>query len=82
MKLNPTLLITATLIGLSAAVTSCQSKGTQSGTHEMGGPRTPRMDNSVMPDRGPVQPTGGGDASATHEMGGPRTPRMTNSSMQ
>jgi hypothetical protein len=82
MKLNPTLLIAAAFVGTSAALTSCQTKGDLSGTHEMGGPRTPRMDNSVMPDRGPVQPTSGGDVGATHEMGGPRTPRMTNSSMQ
>ena len=34
--------------------TGCQSTGSGGGsnTHEMGGPRTPRMDNSIMPNRG------------------------------
>ena len=60
---------------------SCESTSGPSNTHEMGGPRTPRMDNSLMPNRGTPGTTNTGTRSDSHEMGGPRTPRMNNSTM-
>jgi len=81
MKLKSRLLILLATLGLVTVLPSCQSTGTGSGvesnTHEMGGLRTPRMDNSIMPDRGNVG-SSSGSGSTTHEMGGPRTPRMDN----
>ena len=81
MKMKTRVLILAGSIGLVTILPSCESTG-PSNTHEMGGPRTPRMDNKIMPDRGPTgSDSGSGSGSNTHEMGGPRTPRMDNSIM-
>jgi len=53
MKLKTRLLILAGSLGLVTLLPSCQStgSGSPSNTHEMGGPRTPRMDNKLMPNR-------------------------------
>jgi len=79
MKLKTRLLI---LAGSLTLLPSCEStrSGHGSNTHEMGGPRTPRMDNSIMPNRG-TPGSSSGTGSRSHEMGGPRTPRMDNSIM-
>ena len=51
------LISTLTCLGLAILTvftfTGCQSTGSGGGsnTHEMGGLRTPRMDNSIMPNR-------------------------------
>lgn len=83
MKLKTRLLILISSLGLVTLVPSCQSSG-PSDTHEMGGPGKPRMDNSLMPNRGDAgtgTSSSSGSGSSTHEMGGPRTPRMDNSIM-
>ena len=53
MKLKTRLIILASSLGFATMLSSCQSTGSGGGsnTHEMGGPRTPRMDNSIMPKR-------------------------------
>lgn len=83
MKLTQLLRTMAGGFGLAMLLSSCQSTGdrSDSNTHEMGGPRTPRMDNSVMPNRGSTGSTSSDSGSSTHEMGGPRTPRMDDSVM-
>lgn len=85
MKLKTRLLILSGSLGLVTLLSSCQSTGSTpvSNTHEMGGLHTPRMDNSLMPNRGDgnTGTSSSGSGSNTHEMGGPRTPRMDNSLM-
>ena len=83
MKLKTLLLTLAGSLGLATLLSSCHSTGSGGGsnTHEMGGPRTPRMDNSLMPNRGTPGTTNTGSGSNTHEMGGPGKPRMDNSIM-
>jgi len=78
MKLKPRLITLISSLGLVTLMPSCESSG-PSNTHEMGGPGKPRMDNSLMPNRGDGTSTGSG--SNTHEMGGPGKPRMDNSLM-
>ena len=51
--LKSTLLMLSFAVFTAFTFTGCQSTGSGGGsnTHEMGGPRTPRMDNSIMPNR-------------------------------
>lgn len=53
MKLKMRLLFLTVGLGLLTILPSCQSTRSNSAseTHEMGGLRTPRMDNSIMPNR-------------------------------
>jgi hypothetical protein len=53
MKLKMRLILLAGSLGLATVLSSCEStgSGSTSNTHEMGGPRTPRMDNKIMPGR-------------------------------
>jgi len=53
MKLTMRLIVLAAGFGFAAVLSSCESTGTgsSSNTHEMGGPRTPRMSNKIMPGR-------------------------------
>jgi|GEM_PF-4197297 len=78
MKMKTLLLTLAGSFGLATMLSSCQSTGGGSNTHEMGGLGKPRMDNSLMPNRGTPGTT---TSSGSHEMGGLRTPRMDNSIM-
>lgn len=82
MKLRTRILILVGSLGLVIVMPSCESPAPVSNTHEMGGLHTPRMDNSLMPNRGDnAGTTRSSSGSNTHEMGGPRTPRMDNSLM-
>ena len=79
LKSIPAMLGLAMLAGFTFS--SCESTSGPSNTHEMGGPGKPRMDNSLMPNRGTPGTTSSGSGSNTHEMGGPGKPRMDNSIM-